>query len=197
MRYDLLSINGWWQSLTAFDKIFWAIALVFSLLFLLQTILSFVAGDGDSAVGDADLATESDEGIGYGFLTVKNFVAFFTIFGWTGVALSAGNVSKTLTIGISLLAGCTVVVIMFLLMRSMSRLKESGTLLIKNAVGKSGTVYLLIPASRKGTGKVTINLQGSQRELNAVTDDPVDIRTGSFITVTGILDDHVLTVTAL
>lgn len=197
MHICLLSISTWWQSLPGFDKIFWSIALLFSTLFVLQTIISFISGDGDEAFGDADAATEADEGIGYGFLTIKNFIAFFTIFGWTGVALAASDTNRALTVGIALIAGSTVVLLMIFLMRSMSKLKASGTLQIKNAIGKTATVYLIIPGNRKGLGKVTIDLQGTLRELNALTDDVTDIPTGSFVKIIGVLDQNVLSVSAL
>ena len=192
----LLDISTWWQALTGFERIFWSIALLFSLLFILQTIMSFAAGDGDEAFGDADSAVDHDGGIEYGFFTIKNFIAFFTIFGWMGVALTKGNVSKPLTILIALLAGATVVAIMMFLFRSMSKLKQSGTLLINNAVGKSAETYLLIPAARGGMGKVHIRLQGSLRELPALTDDTADIPTGKLVKVVSILNESVLVVTS-
>lgn len=190
----LLNIGSWWKEMEGFDKIFWFIAILFSLLFIIQTIFSFAAGDNDQAYGDSDTATELDQGIGYEFLTIKNFIAFFTIFGWTGVALLQSNMNKTGIIGFAFLGGCVVVVMMFFIMRSMSNLKDSGTLKIENALGKTATVYLLIPSNRKGMGKITIDLQGTQRELNAVTDDGEDIATGSFVTVTGILNNNILKV---
>ena len=67
----LLDISTWWQSMQLFEKIFWVIALLFSLLFLVQTILSFAAGDNDTAMGDADSYIDHDDGIGYQFFTIK------------------------------------------------------------------------------------------------------------------------------
>ncbi|HMR91021.1 MAG TPA: hypothetical protein PKC69_01850 [Chitinophagaceae bacterium] len=192
----LLNISAWWQSLATFDKIFWAIALLFSLLFLIQTVLSFVGGDGDESFGDADEAVGSDDGIGYGFFTIKNFIAFFTIFGWTGIALSKGNVSKPLIIFISLAAGLLVVVIMLLLFRSMGKLRQSGTLQIERAVGSTAQAYLFIPAGRSGIGKIHIRLQGSLRELNAITDDTADIATGKLVKVVSVINDGTLLVTS-
>jgi hypothetical protein len=192
----LLDISSWWQNLADFDKIFWGIALLFSLLFLLQTILSFAGGDGDSSFGDADASIDGDHGIGYGFFTIKNMVAFFTIFGWTGLALIKGNASKGVTIAVALAAGVAIVLMMLFLFRSMSKLKQSGTLLIGNAVGKTAEVYLFIPAKREGFGKVHIQLQGSLRELNAITDDEEAIATGRIIKVTAIVNNNTLIVTS-
>lgn len=194
-NHIFLSIGTWWNSLYGFEKIFWFIALLFSVLFIIQTVMSFAGGDGDEAFGDADASIEEDTGIGYGFLTIKNFIAFFTIFGWTGVALSGSGMGKVWILIFSVIAGCLVVAMMVFLMNSMSKLKESGTLKMENAVGKTATVYLLIPANRKGVGKVIVTVQGAMRELNAVTNDEVDITTGSLVKVTEIAGDNMLGVT--
>lgn len=191
----LLDISSWWQSLPGFEKMFWAIALPFSALFVVQTILSFAAGDGDSTFGDADVAMDHDHGMGYGFFTIKNFIAFFTIFGWTGIALSKGNVNKGITITVALIAGALMVVLMMLLFRSMSKLKHSGTLEIQNAIGKIGETYLFIPAARTGIGKVHLKVQGSLREMQAITDELNEIPTGRLIKVLDVLNNSILIVT--
>lgn len=192
----LLDISAWWNSMPGFQQIFWAIAIFFSLMFVIQTVMSFVSGDGDEAFGDADAAISHDGGIDYGFFTIKNFIAFFTIFGWTGVALAKGNVNKGLTIAIALGAGVLVVLMMVFLFRSMSKLKESGTMEIDNAIGKLGETYLFIPSHRNGFGKIHVKIQGSLRELQAVTDDESDIPTGKLVKVVAVVNSNVLVVTS-
>jgi hypothetical protein len=192
----LLDLSTWWQSMPGFEKIFWVIALVFTLLFLIQTILSFAGGDGSETFGDADDAVSHDGGMDSGFFTIKNMIAFFTIFGWTGIALIRGNVNKTLTIGIALAAGILVVLMMMLLFRSMARLRQSGTLQIKNAVGAVAETYLFIPPSRGGFGKVHVKVQGSLHELQAITDDEQQIATGKLVKIVDVVNDSVLLVTS-
>lgn len=192
----MLDLAGWWQSLAGFEKIFWGIALFFSLLFVIQTVFSFIAGDGDESFGDSDVAIGEDDGMGHGFFTIKNFIAFFTIFGWTGVALIKGNVNQTVTIAVAFAAGLAMVFLMVLLFRSMSKLRASGTLDINNAINQVAETYLFIPAMRGGTGKVHIRIQGSLRELNAITDDLTEIPTGKLVRVTGVVNNNVLLVTS-
>lgn len=192
----LLDISSWWQGMDFFAKIFWSIALLFSLLFLIQMVLSFAGGDGDAASGDADEYVSGDDGIGYQFFTIRNMIAFFTFFGWAGVAGVSGGLNKGLTIGIAVVIGSLVVVMMAFLFRSMSKLKQSGTLQIKNAIGLIAETYLFIPAARGGFGKVHIKVQGSLHELQAITDDAEQIATGRLVKVTGIINDSVLVVTS-
>ena len=72
-RMDIAGISTWWQSLASIEKIFWAIALLFSFLFLIQTLLSFIGGDGAEAGGDADASISGDDGTGHQFFTIKYF----------------------------------------------------------------------------------------------------------------------------
>lgn len=190
-----LDISSWWQSLIAFEKILWAIALFFSVFFVFQAVMTF-AGDGDIAEGDADLAVMEDDGIGHQFFTFKNLVAFFTIFGWTSIACYKGGVSQFLSIAIGLAAGSLMVLMMVFLFRSMNKLKQSGTLQMKNAVGSVAETYLFIPPGREGFGKVHIKVQGSLRELQAITDDTEQIPTGKLVKVVGLVNDNVLLVTS-
>lgn len=192
----LLDIGSWWQSLQGFEKIFWVIALLFSALFLVQTVLSFVSGDGTETLGDADEAIGADEGMASGFFTIKNMIAFFTIFGWTGIALMKSELGKAAIIGIAILAGFLVVLMMMLLFRAMSKLRQSGTMQINNAIGVVAETYLLIPPSRSGSGKVHIKVQGSLHELQAITDDDQQIATGRLVKVVGIVNDSILLVTS-
>lgn len=196
MQLELLDISSWWQSLDSFEQILWGIALLFSLFFLIQTILSFAGGDADTAGGDADVSIGDDHGTGHQFFTIKNLIAFFTIFAWTALACYKGGMNKGVSIVIGFAAGSLMVVMMGLLFKSMNKLKQSGTLQMKNAIGMIAETYLFIPASRNGFGKIHIKVQGSLHELQAITDDAEQIATGRLVKVTGVINDSVLLVTA-
>ena len=72
---------------------------------------------------------------------------------------------------------------------------HSGTLEMENAINLTGSTYLFIPANRSGIGKVHITVQGSLRELPAMTDDETEIATGALIRVKKIIDNRILLVT--
>jgi hypothetical protein len=191
----LLSITTWWEHLATFEKILWAIALLFSTIYLFQSILSISGGDVDHASGDADGSVEHDDGMEYQFFTIKNMIAFFTMFGWVGIASHYGGLGKTATVLLAFGAGATVVILTVIILKNMSRLRHSGTMEIANAINLTGTTYLFIPAKRGGTGKVHIKVQGSLRELPAMTDDETEIATGRLIRVKNIINDSILLVT--
>ncbi len=190
----LLILNGW-ASLSLIEQFFWGIAILFSVLFLLQLISVFIGGDVDnmSAEGDADVAVESDTGIEFQFFSLKNLVAFFTIFGWTGIICVGSGLSPLVSTLIASIAGTLMMLLMAFIMYSMGKLIENGKLDMKNAIGKSGTVYLPIPAKRTGMGQVQIQVQGLQT-LDAYTDSEELIPTGTLVEVVDVLNNQILIV---
>jgi hypothetical protein len=191
----LLSISTWWQHLETFEKILWTIALVFSSLYFLQSVLSLSGGDTDHTAGDADSSIAHDDGVDYQFFTIKNMIAFFTMFGWVGIASHYSGMSKTITILLALAGGTIIVLLMVLILKNMSRLRHNGALQLQNAINQTGTTYLFIPAKRGGVGKVHIKVQGTLQELQAMTDDEAEITTGALIRVKNIINDRILLVT--
>ncbi|WP_198652114.1 hypothetical protein [Chitinophaga deserti] len=191
----LLNIMDWFGPLPVFEKVFWSVAILFSLLFLIQNVLSLIGGEHDGATGDVSDMLDADDGIGFQFFTIRNMFGFFTIFGWVGLACIHNGFSPTVTVITSVVAGFGMMLLMAVLFYYTGRLAYNGTLQMQNAVKASGTVYLTIPAARTGTGKVTLQVQGSWRELDAMTDEDAPIATGTLVTVASVLDNQILLVT--
>lgn len=186
-------LSEWWNNLQGFELILWCIALFFSALFIIQTILSFIGSPG---LDDADFSIDHHDGAGYQFFTIKNMIAFFTMFGWSGLAAYKAGLDNSLVAIIALISGSSLVLVMYLLMHNAGKLRHSGTLQIKNAINQIGETYLRIPGKRMGIGKVQVQVQGRLMELDAMTDDIEDISTGRPIQVTSILNNHILLVTS-
>lgn len=189
------NLSEWWAGLSLVLKIYWGLAIPFTVFFLLQVLLTFFGG-GDVADDTPDAEIEGDSGIPFQFFTLKNMVAFFTVFGWTGIASIAGGLSQTVSLMVSAGAGLATMFLMAYLMYLLSKTNVSGTMLFRNAVGQSGEVYIPIPGGRKGMGKVSIKVQGSLRTLDAMTDETEELPTGKLVTVKSIVNDHILLVTA-
>lgn len=187
MLADLLR---WLLQLQGFELILWCIALLASLLFLVQTIISFFIG-GDSSDFDGDT-----DGDATSFFTVRNLIVFFTMFGWSGLAAYKAGLHPALVVLIALLAGTAMVAFLLLIMKRAAGMRQSGTLQLKNAVSQVGETYLRIPAGRSGMGKVQVQVQGRLVELDAMTDDPADIASGRPIKVVSTLNERILIVTS-
>jgi hypothetical protein len=183
-----------WENISSFEKAYWIMALVSSLIFLGLSVMTFIGGDGDGDGGDADADVDADAGIGFQFLTVKNLTGFFTIFAWTGISCIDSGLGVGMTVFISVLAGLAMMTVMASIFYLMSKLTGSGTLVMNNAIGRMGEVYLVIPPSRSGYGKVQIKVQGSLRELEAITDDESELKNNSLVTVQDVIDDSILLV---
>jgi hypothetical protein len=188
------NFSEWWESLSTIQQIYWGIAIPSTIIFLLQTILTFVGGGTDSDFS-TDTEVEMDHGIGFQFFTLKNFIAFFTIFAWTGIACLDSGFSNPVSILVSSVAGIAMMALMAAIFYYFSKLTDSGTMSLKNAVGKIGEVYLTVGASRKNIGKISVKVQGSLRELEAITDDEEDLKMGTVIEVTDLITDSLLLIT--
>lgn len=189
------NFSVWWDTLLIIQKVYWMIAIPFTLIFVLQLIFSFIVGDADhDASGHADSTVDSDHGMPFQFFTLKNLTAFFTIFGWSGIACINAGLGNGVSILISVICGLVMMLIMASIFYFMSKLVETGNLEIKNAIQKTGTVYIPIPASRTGQGKIQVKVQSALRELDAVTDDNEIIKTGTLVVVTEVLDNNILVV---
>lgn len=180
--------------MTLLLKIYWCLAVPFTVFFLLQLALSFFGG-GDAPDDLPDTEVEADHGISFQFLTLKNLVGFFTIFSWTGIACLDAGLSEGTTFLLSTIAGLLMMGLMASLFYGMSKMNVDGTLKMEKAVGQVGEVYLPIQGKRGGVGKVQITVMGSLRTLEAMTDDEIDLSTGKVVRVREIINDNILLVT--
>ena len=184
----------WWDGLSSISKIYWIIAFPATLLFFIQLIMTFIGGDaGHNADVSHDLGSDLD-GDGMHIFSVKNTIAFFTIFAWSGLACIQGGLNLFVILIISLVCGSVMMLIMAALFYYISKLSYSGTMDFKNAIDQTGSVYLSIPAKKSGVGKVQVKVQGALRTLDAMTEDLEVIKTGTNIQVTAIIQDNILLV---
>ncbi|MFI1772825.1 hypothetical protein [Thalassobellus citreus] len=186
----------WFSNLELFPKIYWSIALLGSLIFTISMVLTFLGGDADD-FGDVDSDIEGDTGIGFQFITFKNLVGFFTIFGWSGIACIDAGLSNPITILISIVCGLLMMTIMAAMFYYMGKLNDSGTLKYKNAINTIGEVYLTIGANRTSMGKVQVKIQGTLRELEALSDSETDLKSGAVIKVKNVTENGILIVEQL
>lgn len=190
-------MEEWFTTLTLFEKVYWITAIAGSIVLIILMILTFVGGDIEDVSGDLDADVDGDGGIGFQFLSFKNLMGFFTIFGWSGISCMESGLSTGLTILISVACGLLMMFIMASLFYYLSKMQSSGTLKLKNALDQIGEVYLTIGANRSSIGKVSINVQGTLRELQALTDEEMDLKQGNVVQVKEVTDNGILIVKLL
>lgn len=199
----------WWNSLGITSQIFYCIAVPATLVLLIQTVMMLVGfGDDGDGIGDGDLddidalPDDTASGVfgednvsetpdlagldGLRIFTLRGIIAFFVVFGWVGVVMEDANAHLAATISVATASGFAMMVALALLFRYAMKLRNDGNADNRNAIGVSGKVYLAVPPTRSGEGKVHVMLQGSFVERSAVTDEPEAIPTGAEIVVVGV-----------
>jgi len=193
-------IATWWAGLSLMMKILWTVTLVASVLFVIQSILTFIGADADADF-DTDIDTGMDGGDlsniegGSNLYTFRNFVNFCLGFGWSAILLQDSIPSAALLILVSALIGVALVAAVMYLFKWLSSMQQSGNINVqKQAAGCEGKVYLPIPAARGGAGKVQITIAGSVREYDALTESEEALKTGTPIRVVDALDANTVLV---
>ena len=190
----------WWESLGEIGRVYACIAIPATVILFLQTILMLIGiggslgnseGDADidtdietDADGDSNVDAELDGGLR--LFSFRGIIAFLTMLGWVGILGAKLLWPLPAIIIVSLLSGFASMVLIALLFRLIFALQADGTEDLRHALGTSGSVYLRIPPSREGRGKVNIMLDGKLVEKDAVTDEVETINYGEQIIVIGI-----------
>ena len=193
-------IATWWASLSLIMKILWAVTLSASLIFVVQSILTFVGADADTDF-DTDVDVSGDgsdlsniDG-GSNLYTFRNFVNFILGFGWSAILLQQSIHSVPLLILVSVIVGVALVAAVMYLFKWLAGMQQSGNIDVFSAAkGCEGTVYLTIPAARAGEGKVQISINGAVREYNAVTESDGALKSGTPIRVVDVVNANTLLV---
>ncbi|MCQ2163613.1 MAG: hypothetical protein MJZ04_00385 [Bacteroidales bacterium] len=208
-------MTAWWTSLDLMMKILWGITIASSLIFVIQTVMTFLGADaGDFDVNSADIPGDLGADIpdgaptdfgpgeaagtdGMSLYTFRNFVNFFLGFGWTAVLLRDSISSTALLLLLAVAVGVALVAAVMYMFKWLSGMQQSGNInVFKSAVGCQGKVYLTIPGERQGTGKVQITINNSVREYSAITDGET-LKTGTDIRVVEVINASTMLVEPL
>jgi hypothetical protein len=168
-------------------------------ILVLRVILMVLGVDQGGASTDVDVdlevgGAEATDGAGGGFnlLSLQSIAGFFTMFGMVGMGLLQAGTSDLLSLLGALAAGSLTAWATAMIFYQMRRLQSEGTLVISNAVGQVGTVYLSIP--EQGTGVVNVSVQGTLRALDAISQNHQRIPTGRMVKVVAITAGKILVV---
>lgn len=179
-------MKEFFTNMDTMQQIYWGIALTATLVFVVQTIMTFVGSDADTGM-DADFDGDLEGGdFPFKLFSLRNLVNFFLGVGWTGVVLY-GHFENPVWVGvIAFLVGLVFIGIFFLVARFMMRLAEDNSFKIEDTVGKTADVYLTIPAKNEGKGRVQVSVKGAIHELDAITNSSESLKGGSVVKVTAV-----------
>jgi membrane protein implicated in regulation of membrane protease activity len=129
-----------------------------------------------------------------GLLTLRAICAAIAFFGLGGLIAGYYGMPRSAQLASAAAAGFAALYLVASLMKMLYRLKADGTVRVQQAVGRTGTVYLRVPAEKSGPGKVTLNLQNRTVELEAFT-AAGELPTGTPVRVVAVLGPSSVEVT--
>ena len=185
------------NSLEPLQKCFWTIACCASLVFIIQTIMTFIGlgTDADVDTGPMDGSVGSmEDGALSGVFSFRNLINFLLGYGWAGVLLFDVIEKRWLLQLLAISVGVLFVLAFVFMFRQVMKLSHDGSFKMSETVGLKADVYLRIPAARSGRGKVQISVKGSVHEIDAVTDNDAEIPTGGQVEIVEVLADDLLLV---
>ena len=183
-------MKEWFANLYWYEHIYLWVGVAATLCLIIQIIMMCFSSFGDADIdGDGDIDVDTDSGIS--IFTVKSVTAFFAVGSWAGlltcalIADSLDWVSVIVATFSGVIASALVVVGMALIVK----LQSNGLLQPDKFVGLQATVYVNVPASRGGTGKITLEAQGKFIELDAITDSEQALTYGEKEKITAMQED--------
>lgn len=172
-------------------QIFWGIALITSVFFVVQTIMAFMGldSDTDDGAGFDDVEMEGFSG----YFSFRNLVNFLLGYGWGGVLLHNMIPSMVWLEVAAVGVGLLFVIVFVIILRQVMKLSTDKTFHLDEAVGLIADTYLRIPAEKSGVGKVMVSVRGSVHEIDAMTLGET-IPTGTKVRVTKVIGSELLEV---
>ncbi|MGD9910167.1 MAG: hypothetical protein AB7U79_06145 [Candidatus Izemoplasmatales bacterium] len=190
----------WWESYTSFQQAMFIIAATATLILFVFLILMMFGVHGDDFDGTFDGGFDHDFNDSQGDLfndeplsafaglklfTMRGILTFFSVGGWV-VFLCNQSLGIFLSIIIGVVSGLIAAFLLAYTFRQVMKLEMEGNLKYENAIGKLGEVYIRVPKNRSGKGKINMLLQERFVEMDAITTEEEDLKTGTRIIVTGV-----------
>ncbi|MBR6601364.1 MAG: NfeD family protein [Bacteroidaceae bacterium] len=172
-------------------QVFWGLAIISSVFFLVQTIMAFLGLDADTDDGagfeDVEMGGVS------GYFSFRNLVNFMLGYGWGGIVLH-DVIPNLMWLQVAALGiGVLFVIIFVFILRQIMKLSTDKTFHIEEAIGLIADTYLRIPGEKKGSGKVMVSVRGSMHEIEAITEGEA-IPTGAKVRVVKAIGTDLLEV---
>ena len=166
-----------------------------TILFVSRLVISLFGGDGGDF--DADIDMDSGTDASFTLFSLLSVTAFIMGSGWMGLACRIDWELGRIT---SLLAavgfGTAMMLLASGLMFMTRKLNRVVRYDLQTAVGKTGRVYLDIPANGTGQGQVEVSVSGRKKILKAITKGS-ELAAFTDVKVIDVRDDDTLVVEPL
>lgn len=180
------------ESMDPLLRAFWFVALPTSLIFIVQTIMTFLGADASDGI-EPDFDSLHGADAPFQLFSLRNLINFLLGFSWTGISFYTSISNPILLVAIAVAVGSLFVYLFFLIIRQIQKLAEDNSFKISNTLNKTADVYLTIPENKSGKGKIMISVNGAFHELEAMTENG-KIESGSVVKVIRIESNNILIV---
>lgn len=181
------------ENLDPLLRTFWFVAIPVSLIFLIQTVMTFLGVDSsDGLEADFD-GNFSEVDAPFQLFSLRNLINFLLGFSWTGISFYSTISNPIILVGLALFVGVLFIYLFFILMQQIQKLAENNSFNLANTLHKTAEVYLTIPENKKGKGKIMISINGAFHELDAMTEQE-KIPSGTIVKVVKIENNNILIV---
>jgi hypothetical protein len=180
------------ESLDPLLRAFWFVALPTSLIFIIQTIMTFLGADASDGI-EPDFDSLHGTDAPFQLFSLRNLINFLLGFSWTGISFYTTVTNPIVLVTIAVAVGSLFVYLFFLIIRQIQKLAEDNSFKISNTLNKTADVYLTIPENKNGKGKIMISVNGAFHELEAMTESG-RIESGAVVKVVRIENNNILIV---
>ena len=153
--------KDWWSTLNMEEQVFWSLAVVFTLLSIIQSILNLTGADFYSEKSPALASSRWSSR----YFNATNLLSFFTFFSWTTIIVLNLNGTLAYAIIIGILISFLVVTLLVLLLYT-----EEKILNLEETLNHTAKVNQSIPPCKNGLGSIQLELRGNVLELVAMTE---------------------------
>lgn len=200
-------METWWEGISTLNRVFICSAIVFSLLFVWQIIMTAMGvGSHDAGhFGGSDVHGDLNAPIHYEghefspdaftLISVRSVLAFATIFSWSGAIYLAENTAVFFATVYSFIWGFLAMLGVSLILHLLLGMQEQGNASAAWAIGEEGVVYINIP--QDGPGKARLMIRGVMTVINARSKNGSPIAAGTRIKVVNILNQNTVEVIEL
>lgn len=181
------------ENLALLLKAFWFVAIPTSVIFIIQTIMTFAGADfsdGIEADFDGNLGSADAP---FQLFSLRNLINFLLGFSWTGISFYTTIPNRLFLIILSLAVGILFVYLFFIVIKQVQKLAENNSFKIVNTLNQTAEVYLPIPGKKSGKGKIMISINGAFHELDAMTEND-KIASNALVKVVRIENNSILIV---
>jgi hypothetical protein len=181
------------NSLDPLLRSFWYVAIPASLIFIIQTLMTFIGADATDGVdADFDSNLEGTEAP-FQLFSLRNMINFLLGFSWSGISFYGLISNAGLLIVIAVVVGLVFMALFFVIISQLNKLAEDNSFKFSDTVNHTAEVYLTIPEKKTGVGQVLVSVHGSTHQLKAMTEE-ASIPSGAMVKVVGILNKDILIV---